>query len=284
MSIRTFRRLAVLNTVMLTGIIATGAAVRLTGSGLGCRHWPGCQPGAILPAHGIHSDVEFTNRALAALTIMVGLVTFISVFLTPGIRRATKWFAGIAGLGTILQAPLGAITVYYDLNPWLVISHFILSLIVLPFAVWVTLDAFEYRGEALPKNLRYLALLVAVACWTLLLSGTLATAAGKHSGSADIRRIGSLDSAVWLHVRATALFGISFFVLLTFLIARRSAHTRVALLLLGVLTVQMVIGEIQYHNQLPWGLVLVHVAISAMVWTTTVIFVGGIWRPKAVAT
>ena len=284
MSIRTFRRLAVLNTVMLTAIIATGAAVRLTGSGLGCRHWPGCQPGAILPEHGIHSDVEFTNRALAALTIIVGLVTFISVFLTPGIRRKTKWFAGIAGLGTILQAPLGAITVYYDLNPWLVISHFILSLIVLPFAVWVTLDAFEYRCEALPQNLRYLALLVAAACWTLLLSGTLATAAGKHSGSADIKRIGSLDSAVWLHVRATAIFGIAFFVLLTFLIARRSAHTRVALLLLGVLAVQMVIGEIQYHNQLPWGLVLAHVAISAMVWTTTVIFVGGIWRPKASAT
>src|SRR5580765_4507406 len=115
-STRTFRRLSLASAVMLVVIVASGATVRMTGSGLGCEHWPGCQPGEFLPARGYHSDVEFSNRIIASLAIVATLATFIASLLVPGAKRWVRWVAGLAFLGTLLQAPLGAITVYYKLN------------------------------------------------------------------------------------------------------------------------------------------------------------------------
>src|SRR5262245_21901716 len=99
LSARTFRRIAVANLVMLVVIVATGATVRLTGSGLGCRHWPGCQPGDPFPKKGFNSDVEFSNRLVAALTIVVTLLTYLAARFTPGLnpwvrRLALATFAG----------------------------------------------------------------------------------------------------------------------------------------------------------------------------------------------
>ena len=107
----------------------------------------------------------------------------------------------------------------------------------------------------------------------LIVSGTLATAAGPHPGSTVVRRLWSFEPAVYWHVRATAVFGISFAALLVWLARNRSPHLRGALLVLGLLAVQMTVGEIQYRTHLPWWLVLVHVTLAATVWAAVTAFV-----------
>src|SRR5215470_2716242 len=89
-STRTFRRLSLASAVMLVVIVASGATVRMTGSGLGCEHWPGCQAGDPFPKTGYHSYVEFSNRIVASLAIIATLATFVASLLAPRVRRWTK--------------------------------------------------------------------------------------------------------------------------------------------------------------------------------------------------
>src|SRR3954454_5756269 len=123
LSAKAFERLAFVNVAMLVLIVATGATVRLTGSGLGCEHWPGCAQHHFEPK-SYHSYIEFSNRVIAFFTI---LVTFATWLLAPRLRL----LAFAIFFGTLLQAPLGALTVHFHLNPWLVLSHFLLSIVVL---------------------------------------------------------------------------------------------------------------------------------------------------------
>jgi heme a synthase len=275
------RRLATFNVVMLVVIIATGATVRLTGSGLGCEHWPGCAQHHFEPK-SFHSDVEFGNRVVAFITIMVTLATWIGTMwarVAPRLRR----LALVTFVGTLLQAPLGAITIHYHLNPWLVLSHFLLSIVVLTLAVALLI---EVRGvdrgfaiERLPLWVRQGALLVGFSALVLIVSGTFATASGPHPGSTVVRRLWSFQPAVYWHVRATAVFGISFAIMLAWLVRSRSRHIRGALIVLALLAAQMTVGEIQYRTHLPWWLVLVHVTLAATVWSSVAAFVYGLWRP-----
>jgi heme a synthase len=281
LSLGTFRKLTIANAVMLVVIVATGATVRLTGSGLGCEHWPGCAPNQPFPERGFHSYIEFSNRVIAFITICVTLATWIGSRLAPVAPRLRRLALAIFA-GTLLQAPLGAITVHYHLNPWLVLSHFLLSLIVLTGGMVLVLETWQRARASVPSWVRVAALVVAGAACVLIVSGTFATAAGPHPGSVVVRRLWSFQPAVYWHVRATAVFGISFALLLVWLVRSRSRHVRVALVVLGLLAVQMAIGEIQYRTQLPWWLVLVHVTMAATIWASVVAFAYGIWRPRMV--
>jgi heme A synthase len=98
-----------------------------------------------------------------------------------------------------------------------------------------------------------------------------------------VRRLWSFQPAVYWHVRATAVFGLSFALLLVWLVRNHSRHTRGALVLLGVLAMQMIIGEVQYRTHLPWWLVIGHVTMAATVWAVAVAFVFGLWRPRRIA-
>jgi cytochrome c oxidase assembly protein subunit 15 len=281
-----FRRLAVLSVVMLFAIVSTGATVRLTASGLGCEHWPGCQAGNPFPASGFHSYIEFGNRMVAGLTIVVTLVVALGAFLTPGIERRTLWLAGAVFLGTLVQAPLGAITVYLNLHPLIVMPHLLLSMLLLGGAVIVLLDALRLeRGEgrpALPNELRRFVPLLPAACFGLLLSGAFATAAGPHSGGDEVARFGTLDVALVFHAASVAAFGLGLVFLLGYLAARRDRSPlalRGAAAVVLLTLIQMGLGELQYRTHLPWGLVLAHVAVSAAVWSGTVALASLIRRP-----
>jgi heme a synthase len=265
------RRLAIANAVALVVIIATGATVRLTGSGLGCEHWPGCQPHHFEP-RSYHSYIEFGNRVIAFLTIVTTLTTW-------AFARGRRRLAGVIFAGTLAQAPLGALTVHYHLNPWLVLSHFLVSLAVLTLAVILAAETRE-RGRALPGWVPWAGLLVGVSLCVLVFSGTLATAAGPHPGSTVVRRLWSFQPAVYWHVRATAVFGVSFALLLLWLYRERAPQLRGAFVLLGLLAVQMTIGEVQYRTHLPWWLVLVHVTVAATVFAAATSFVYSLWRPR----
>ena len=148
-----FRWLAGLSVAMLWPIVSTGAVVRLTSSGLGCEHWPGCQPGQPFPAKGYHSYVEFGNRMVASVTIFLTLALAVGAWFTRGLPRWARWLAVATFAGTLAQAPLGAITVYAHLHPALVIPHLLLSIAVLAAAVIVGLEALALgRGHDPPLD------------------------------------------------------------------------------------------------------------------------------------
>ncbi len=191
--------------------------------------------------------------------------------------------AGAAFLTSFLQAPLGAVTVHYKLNPYLVGSHFLLSIVALTFGILVAIEAWNIRGEPVTRGLRWLGMVAGVFCGALLVSGVVATAAGPHSGGTAVPRVWRLEPAVYVHVRATALFALTFAALMVWLSARGSRHIRGALVVLGLLVVQMTVGEIQYRTHLPLGLVILHVTLSAVVWAATVVFVATLWRPSRMA-
>jgi heme a synthase len=275
LSSQALRRLTLLNAVMLVLIVATGATVRLTGSGLGCEHWPGCAPHHFEPK-SFHSYIEFSNRVFAFFTILVTLVTW-------AFARGHRRLASLVFIGTLLQAPLGALTVHFGLNPWLVLSHFLLSVVVLTLGVVLALEVRGRERTEPPTWVPRLGVLVGLAGAVLLVSGTLATAAGPHPGSVVVRRLWSFQPAIYWHVRATAVFGIAFALLLVWLVRNRAPQVRWALIVLGLLAVQMAIGETQYRTHLPWWLVLVHVTMAATVWAALTAFVFSLWRPRRMA-
>jgi cytochrome c oxidase assembly protein subunit 15 len=286
-SAETFRRIAIVAVALLVVIVATGATVRLTASGLGCKHWPGCQAGDPFPKKGYHSYIEFSNRIVAAITVLGTLVLAVCSLLARELSRRVKALAWAVFVGTLAQAPLGAITVYFDLNPYLVLSHLLLSLLVLGTGVLVLLEATRaVRGGAppLPVVARAAGGALLAAVTVLLVAGTIVTASGPHPGGDDVRRLTAFQPALEWHVRATAAFGIVFLLLAVWGWLNRVRYAwlpRASAGLLVLLGVQMAIGEIQYRNQLPWWLVLIHVTVAACVFAWTVGLVSRLWRPVA---
>jgi cytochrome c oxidase assembly protein subunit 15 len=284
-----FRRVALAAVGMLVLIVATGATVRLTGSGLGCPHWPTCTTQHALP-RGYHSDIEFSNRVFSAVTVLTALGLAVAAWGTRGLGRRGRWLATAVFVGTLAQAPLGAITVYYDVNPYLVITHLLLSFTLISLAALTLLEASRLvRGEAsaLPGIARLGGLALVVAVVVLAVSGTAATAAGRFPGSSGAKivpRLGSFYPAVYWHVRAVAAFGIVFLVLAAWAWTRRSVYPwllRGCFGLLAILAAQMTIGEVQYrmYGHVPWWLVLLHVATAATLVGWTVGLAARLWRP-----
>jgi cytochrome c oxidase assembly protein subunit 15 len=205
---------------------------------------------------------------------------------TPAFGRRGRWLATAVFAGTLAQAPLGAITVYYDLNPYLVISHLLLSLTVLGLGVLTLLAAYD-GASALPAIARAGGVVLLLAVGVLVVTGTLSTAAGRFPGSNGtqvVERIGNFHDAVWLHVRAVAAFGIVFLVLAAWAWTKRARWPwliRACAGLLAILLVQMGIGEWQYrrYGVIPWWAVVAHVAIAALLFAWTVGLVARLWRP-----
>jgi cytochrome c oxidase assembly protein subunit 15 len=285
-SSRVFVRLAVAMLASLYVVVASGAFVRLTASGLGCDNWPRCGDKPF-PEQGFHAFVEFGNRVVALVGIVLTLVVWLASRRVEGLSPRVRLAALAAFVGTLSQIPLGGLTVIFDLHPLLVMSHFLLALVVLGLATVVAVEAWSHaRGVGArigPTWWRLLATSGVPACLALVVTGAVVTAAGPHSGGEDIRRLGvEVTDAVYVHVRATAVYGVGLAVVGLLLARRRRSVpgvVRLGLLLLGVLGVQMIVGEVQYRNALPWGLVLVHVILGATVWTLTVGIVHTLWRP-----
>jgi cytochrome c oxidase assembly protein subunit 15 len=282
-----FLRLAALELFALWLIVATGAAVRLTASGLGCRHWPGCEAGHPLPAKDYHAFIEFGNRLVGGVTIVLTLLVAVAAWRTPlgrgGRRLAVALFAG-----TLAQAPLGYLAVKTDLRWPVVMAHLLLSMLLIAGAVLLVFAAAETVGgrtePLVPLELRRLGLAVAALALGLLVSGAFATAAGPHAGGGTehVARVARLGPVVFVHAGVVALFGCSFLFVLGYLFARRERAPRLfrfALAVLAILLVQVGLGELQYRLHLPWYLVLIHVAVAATAWLGVVALVTAFWRP-----
>jgi cytochrome c oxidase assembly protein subunit 15 len=270
-----FRRLVFAALAALFLIVVSGATVRLTGSGLGCENWPRCGD-TFLPPKDYHALVEFGNRVVGVAVGLTTLLAAVAAFRVPALPRWLLWCAVALPFTVLAQGILGGITVIFELHPLIVMSHFLLSLAALAVAVVVVLgtrDLARPRAAEGPLGASWLALALVPSALVLVVSGTLVTAAGPHSGGEDIRRFGNLVEAVHIHIGATAVFGITFLALLALLVVeRRRAREELAHAggLLVFLLGQMVVGETQWREGLPWQLVLVHVTLATAVWVGVV--------------
>ncbi|HET6684530.1 MAG TPA: COX15/CtaA family protein [Gaiella sp.] len=284
-----FAQIATLSLIVLGLVVFSGAFVRLTGSGLGCDNWPRCGQ-TPFPAADFHALVEFGNRIVALSGLLASLAAWLASRRVAGLPRWVSRAALAAFLGALAQIPLGGLTVILGLHPLAVMSHFLLALVVVGLSVVVTLEAwsnaFGLGAPVGPHWLRVVAIAGVGVCAVMVVTGAVATASGPHPGSdSDVQRLGlEIRDTVYVHVRAAAAYGIGFlFVCWQLLRARREAPgvLRLAGALLVVLVTQMIIGEVQYRNALPWGLVLVHVALAATIWALTVAIAYALWRPPA---
>jgi heme a synthase len=287
-SARTFLRVALASCIALFLVITSGAFVRLTGSGLGCENWPSCGSKPY-PEQGFHAFVEFGNRMVALVGIVLTLVAWLASRWASGLSRWGRWSALSAFLVAIAQIPMGGITIALDLHPLAVMTHFLLGLAAFGLALIAVLEGWSLRdglaAAAGPGWLRQFVTWVGLpVCMTLVVTGAVATASGPHPGSSeDVERLGlGIVDTVYVHVRVAAVFGVGVLVVGWLLGRIRGAYPglfRIWLGLLVVLVAQAILGEVQYRNALPWGLVLVHVVLAATIWAFTLALAFTLWRP-----
>jgi cytochrome c oxidase assembly protein subunit 15 len=275
-------------------VVTSGAFVRLTASGLGCDHWPRCGTAPFPTEGNQHAIIEFSNRLVAVVGIGFALATWLAARKLAGLSSLARWSALGALLGAVAQIPLGGVTIMLNLNPLAVMSHFLLALIVLALSVLVVVEAWSgTSGRAQPVEpvwFRYVVLWAGLPlAAALVATGAVATASGPHPGAQKgVNRLGiMITDTVYVHVRVAAAFGIGFLILGYFVLRVRSAYPglfRLWSIALVVLVAQMILGEVQYRNALPWGLVLVHVFLAATIWGLSVLLTAALWRPPAALT
>ena len=266
----TFERFALVLVIAMFLNIASGAFVRLTGSGLGCPDWPGCK-GRPVPPLDYHPAIEFSNRMIALAGILAALLTYLSAR-KVGDRTARRLSGGVALL-TFGQIPLGAVTVLFDLHPLLVMSHFLVAVVATGLAAVLYARFAAGSATPAPRRLAWLARGSVVVAFALIVSGAFSTAAGPHAGGEDIRRMGNLLDTTYVHVRVATTYIVVTALLLLILRYgpwRPDRWRGLALGLLILLPLQAAIGEYQWHNQLPWGVVLAHVSVAAATWIVCV--------------
>jgi heme a synthase len=284
---RTYFLVSAVALVALTLIVFTGAAVRVTGSGLGCPSWPNCYDnGRLVAETNSHALIEFGNRTLTSFVALAAIAAGLLAFFRVPFRRDLAILGVLLPLGVVTQAILGGLTVVYGLAPGWVMAHYGLSMLILVAAgalAWRARPAFgpdEPRTADL-TTARAIWVMFAVGAVTIFL-GTAATAAGPHaggSGTGDIvNRLSfrGADTLKWLVERhgwfATALGLIA--VGTWFLARRRGADpelrvrlTRICLLM----ALQGVLGIVQYRLKLPSEIVWVHVATATLLWVGIVL-------------
>ena len=276
---RRFHLAAWIGLIAFTGIVFTGAAVRLSDSGLGCATWPHCADGHVYPPDQLHALIEFSNRALSGIVGFITVIVMAMAFRRRPFRRDLAVYATLMPFGVVAQAVLGGYTVREQLAPGFVMAHYSLSMLILIPAVMLVWRS-QYpvgtrprvSGLGLVLVTRVTVLLGAIT----LFAGTVATAAGPHSGGhvgQHIRRLtfkGS-DTLVWAvhqHATVAVLFGLA--VIAAWLLKRRqfgSLDPTEPLTVLGILVAaQGLVGSVQYELRLPAQMVWVHVCLASVTW------------------
>ncbi len=266
------RVMAWLLVVTNIGIVGTGGLVRLTGSGMGCETWPYCTEDSLVPTRemGIHGLIEFGNRTLTGVLVVVALLAFLSVIRLRATRRELPVLSFLVGLGIIVQAVVGGITVWLHLHPSIVGLHYLISAALVAVAT-----AFLVRVYAAPGPRR-----VSVPRWYLLTThlttlsvtvtvvvGILLTGAGPHAGDDEAARNG-LDPILWQHVHSWPAYTTLALtlVLVAGSLALPAKHRvrRWVALLLGVELVQIAVGLWQARTGLPIALVNIHMVLAVV--------------------
>ena len=268
---RRVRVIAWASLVSQTLIVGTGGAVRLTGSGLGCPTWPRCTEDSFIatPEMGIHGIVEFGNRLLTFVLVIIAILAFLFVVRMRRERPELFRLTIALGLGIPAQAVIGGITVLTQLNPWIVGLHFVVSSVLVALAV--VLVHRVYRGQTtgllvVPRPVHVLGLATAVAAWITVLVGIIVTGSGPHAGDGGAARNG-LDSELLQHIHSWPAYitgGLSLVLLVTAVRLGHAPLRRAVIGLLAVEAVQIAVGLAQARLGLPELLVGIHMVLACV--------------------
>ncbi|GAA4200586.1 COX15/CtaA family protein [Streptosporangium oxazolinicum] len=278
----TLRRWALAAVVVNVGITVTGAAVRVSGSGLGCPTWPRCTPESFVPvAHAdispLNMAIEFGNRLLTFLVLAVGVACLVAALRLPARRPDLVRLAWLQPIGVAFQGLWGGLVVRSALNPVTVSVHFLVSIgmIAAAYALYAR-SAEDGSGrwnedsrQRVHRHVRTLVLALVAAVFVLLVVGVVVTGTGPHSGDEMASRFGfDIETVARIHADvAYVVVGLTFALAFALHItdapgpARRAAWT-----LLGVEAAQGVVGYVQYFLGVPAALVNLHVLGATLVW------------------
>ena len=282
--------LAVASVISQAGIIVTGGAVRLTASGLGCSEWPRCTPDSYVttPEMGINGAIEFGNRLLTFILAAIAVLTILALW------RLRKTHGKLFGMSLFLmlvipaQAVIGGITVWTDLNPWVVMLHFLVSALMVSIATLLAYrigaerrarltntPALKIQDGATTSLTRSSSIVLYIAGWFTLVMGTIVTGSGPHGGDPTAPRhdfdqllVTRLHAApVYLMVALTVVLLVVMYRIQTSARQRRAVWT-----LTAVLIFQGLVGFYQHLNDLPIGAVWLHMfGIGLVTWAMTIV-------------
>ncbi|WP_178945643.1 heme A synthase [Kocuria sp. TGY1127_2] len=271
-------------------LVLTGGLVRLTGSGLGCPTWPRCtsETWTNVPAMGIHGFIEFGNRTLTGAVGIVALLTFISVWRLRGRYTDLFYIALALGLGVIVQAIVGGVSVWLRLNPWMVGVHFMLSGVMVAMAAIFYARVRRYSMRRVieterlsdrpgPDNLqRFLGVVIAVVTTIAVYMGTLVTGTGPHSGDTDSARH-AFNPEVVTRFHTIPVWILLLLIVAILVLAKRKnwapAVSKSAWTIVIVMLFQGAIGYTQYFTGSPGVLVWFHlIGAGLLIWSVTCLF------------
>lgn len=268
-------------------IIVSGAAVRLTGSGMGCPTWPTCEDGSLVPrgATGANGWIEFVNRTFTgAVSVAVALAVLGSRRRDPRRRDLTRLSWGLVA-GVFAQALLGGLVVFLHVTPVAVAGHYLLSAVLVANAVLLHHRAGEPEGlrrpTATPALVQRSRLLLGLAS-AVLVTGTLVTGSGPHSGDEAADR---LPFAVVTVARLHSLTVWAFLAVVVVVLLQASRGDAApdtlgrGRVLVAVIVAQGTLGYVQYAANVPEVLVGVHVLGSVLVWIAALRFHLGLTEP-----
>jgi cytochrome c oxidase assembly protein subunit 15 len=262
----------------LSLIVLTGAAVRLTGSGLGCPDWPKCYGGTVPPLE-THAVIEYGNRLLTGFVGLAVIAASVGAFFRKPFRGHLALFGALLPVGVLGQAILGAFVVKHHLAPELVMGHFILSMLLLDAAFALAWCARYEPGERRFSTDRLgvwaVRSLIPIGQLTIL-AGTISTGSGPHAGAHegelvqrfDFEGTGTLEWVVQRHSAMAAVFGIAA-IAVWLLLRRRGGDSRAVrplTVVIALLAVQGVVGVVQWSLELPAELVWLHITLATATW------------------
>jgi len=248
-------------------IVVTGAGVRLTGSGLGCPTWPLCTADSLVnvPEMGIHGVIEFGNRLLTFVLLLIALLT-LAAAIVLGKSRRLRVTSSLLILGIFVQAVVGGISVLANLNPWIVGLHFVISGFMIALASLQLWRTYRPSISANPLSEKILARVLLVTGSITVLIGVVVTGSGPHAGDADTPRNG-LDPELWQHLHSyPGYITLSVSIVLLFLIRKRDVDGYAGRLVFWAvlcLLAQAATGVAQSRLGLPVGIVIIHITLAS---------------------
>lgn len=274
-----YTKIATAALVLLCIIVVTGAAVRLTGSGLGCEDWPRCNDERFIDVSTGHGAIEQVNRLFTGLVAAGVILAVLAARLRRPYRVDLVRLAWGLVAGVVGQVVLGGIVVLTDLHPLANQGHFVLSMILVSNATILVLSSRNPAPvEPLDSRTRRIGRLMVISGVVAILAGTIVTGSGPHAGDENARRFDlDISSVARLHGLSVILTLV--LLVATIAMARRSLGTwhEVSGLLeltMVVAVLQGVVGYVQYFNGIPAVLVSVHIAGA----TAFMIVMTALWR------
>lgn len=277
-SLKLQRILAMVLLLCQGGITVTGSLVRVTGSGLGCDTWPLCHEGSLVPVAGaapwVHQAIEFGNRLLAFVVAAAAALILLAVYRARR-RKDIKVLAWVSLLGVVLQAVIGGISVLLDLRWWSVAVHFLPSMVLVFVAAMLYMRIAEPDDASptrrYPTSAQTWTLIAAAALCVVLITGTMVTGSGPHSGDSGVGMEGRLqmDTRVLAYVHAVCMYLYLIATIITTVLLRNSGAPedarRTSYVLIALILVQWAIGVTQFRLGVPRWTIPAHIAMSSAV-------------------